>query len=210
MKSIAIDKIPKEGQDELANMIHQFSVGIIGVTSELDAFLLGSGSLVKIEKIYGILTAKHVTDCFYQYPEIGIIISTKEHRFKIDREMLSIIEIPPLGTNQNPSFPDISIVILPLNNAITIDTHKAFYNLSKRRDIMLGSPLPLTSGIWGLCGLPDELKNLKSPADKFPEAMGYNLICFYNYVHREYLNDVYDIICFDINYNQINKIPVSF
>jgi hypothetical protein len=101
-----------------------------------DAVCAGSGTLVSIGSVRGILTAAHVVEAWEHDAEIGIIDALgnppqfRKHLVRADHAAWIKIGGQASGSNG----PDIAFLRLPLENAEILAARKSFYNLSRHRD----------------------------------------------------------------------------
>lgn len=88
-------------------------VGFVKLNADGSAELRGSGTLISIENVHGILTAAHVVDVV-PIPEFGLLLFTRPdatNRFKISLERHDLI-IADGWNSQDESGPDLGFVRL--------------------------------------------------------------------------------------------------
>ncbi|MCK3776677.1 hypothetical protein MZK49_08020 [Ensifer sesbaniae] len=94
---------------------------------------VGSGTLVRIGPIFGILTAAHVLDALSPHEEVGLLRITnrpdRPQKMKIDMGQAETVVIgrPPFGS----SGPDIAFLRLPEATAGWLKAKNTFFNLKK-------------------------------------------------------------------------------
>src|SRR5262245_8003007 len=154
--------------EEIAKYISDFTIGFAKLYDTPlgdDVELAGSGTLVTVDDLFGILTAGHVLKNLPDTGAIGLILSKLSdpqlHAPKIKVEMLQKIEI---GYAKNGAEgPDIGFLVLPALEVGWIQAIKAFYKLSLRRETVLASMPDCRDGVWFLSGFAAE-QTLEEPA----------------------------------------------
>jgi hypothetical protein len=211
--------MPFEWLDSSARLLQKYFAAILeverGGLTDFEPQLLGSGTFVRVDDIYGILTAEHVSNCVEQVNKIGIIVEDipeRKHRFTIDKQHLEIENI--FIASGTPEGPDLAFIrILPTEKLGTLKATKSFYDLGVGREEILDRPKELDIGAWCLCGVPDEF-TVRETIDRGPDYLkGYSGLCYYCQGVREELRSEYDLLTIAIDYNENtgNKaIPQSF
>jgi hypothetical protein len=141
--------IKDAGSREMSN----YTVSLI-----LKQRLIGSGTLVRADDKYGILTAGHVAKIVENADQsIGVNIADYPHGFFIPKQCLDHLVIGPSESLDNDEGPDLSILrILDINDLSTIKSKKSFYSLEKPGLGQFWKHLPITEMLWYLVGAPDE------------------------------------------------------
>jgi hypothetical protein len=131
-----------------------------------DAFLSGTGTLVSVEKIYGLLTAAHVLKELPAKGEVGIIL------FKdgaLQRQAIKMAHVePPLmisGEKFGPDGPDLGFLRFPPVNEGWLKALASFYNLAKHREDALAEKKPALDYIESVIGMIEKLTK-EIPAEK--------------------------------------------
>ena len=145
-----------------------YTIGIIGILqkkSDEEIRLLGTGTLIKANGFYGILTAEHVSREVKKLDEIGILIGAvneiipqppRYERFTIKKMCLEVIDV--FKSSDTAEGPDLGLIrILSCEELSTLKAIKSFFNISVNRKKFLENHKDLDSDIWVLCGIPDEL-----------------------------------------------------
>lgn len=151
-RMVAHGQIPVKLLDVAFRELHNYTVSFIQ-----DWEQRGSGILVEIDGIKGILTARHVAEPLFaksKHP-IGIVISDRPHRFEIRQETLRKTTIPPSGKDADGcDIPDISFIqFLAPSDIATIAAIKSFYPFRKKPSVDLNSPSAQTA-IYAVGGAP--------------------------------------------------------
>lgn len=145
-----------------AQALSVYNIGFIvpeKVRDTIEGRLGGSGTLVTIGGVDGILTAAHVVRPFQNHRRIGLILSCYprigSHEFTFDTHLCRVNEFhaqPDLPAEG----PDLAFLALPPDTISTLKAKKSFYNLTKRRDMILDRPPPRDYGWWAIWGIADE------------------------------------------------------
>jgi hypothetical protein len=138
--------------DELSRQLALYSIGFLTFIEALDGLdgkPMGTGTLVSIDGVKGILTAAHVVDAVSR-EEVGIVrigLGPQQlQHFKLDLK-LAAPYILSTG-HEDPETPedrapDIGFLKLPLPHASTLAASHSFYNLDiSRPDDLMAHDLP--------------------------------------------------------------------
>lgn len=210
MKGIKLTDIPEEFLNSVTHEILNYSIGMVNVIeneSTEDALLIGSGTLINVGGIHGILTAEHVIDALPSHGEIGFIISEKLHKFSLRTQALKKFTI---AKAKNPAEgPDIGFLVLPDAILGQIKALKSFYNVEKREGIA-DNPPNTDLGVWCLCGFPEVLTRHEGPDKGFEKVKGFMGFCGFGGVLHQYTLDNFDYFDFEVLYNENTQTPISF
>jgi len=199
--------------DEIANELAQFTIGFVKLNEQSgkeDIIFAGSGTLVKTDKHYGILTADHVLQ--NQAPnQIGLVYPNKldnnpqRRFFPIDKKQKLRIG-PATNTAEGP---DLSFLILHSTDARIIEAKMSFYNLSQRHERMQSLP-SLDSGNWFLSGGVAEGITEDHPERAFTKVKNFRGLCGWGAVQVERLSSQFDYLDFEIAVDEKYKGPMNF
>ncbi len=148
--------------DQAKTRLAQHTVGFLDISSRdgiQDAGSAGSGTLTVIGPNYGILTAAHVLDKLPSSGNIGLlrfpIFGSRNQRLMIDMSLATKI---PIGASPfGPSGPDIGFLCIPRLVADNIaDLSGVFFNLDRRKDVILSGDLPRRKYFDSLVGVIEE------------------------------------------------------
>jgi hypothetical protein len=176
-----------------------------------DARLGGSGTLVMIDEIYGILTASHVIKLLKTSEYTGLVLPTvvrELHNLSFKTDDCSCISFCPQGAPVNG--PDIGILIPPPDALVTLQARKSFYNLSKRQQRMLEKPEPLGDGFWILSGFAGEWSG------DGPPEQGFSRVKYFKGMHAEgkvttaCSQENFDYLFLEALYNEFYEGPESY
>ncbi|MGB2770013.1 MAG: hypothetical protein WBC88_09850 [Candidatus Zixiibacteriota bacterium] len=159
MKMVTIKEMFEKlsNKDAVKTSIANCSVALVGITVEGNrhrASFAASGTFVEIASKKGILTARHVVKkILAESQQFALSIQQSTHHFAIRREEVYVIEVPK--PDEHTKGPDLAFVLLLRQDQVdTIQAHKYFLNLDKRREQVLSEPLPAEMGLWIVSGHP--------------------------------------------------------
>lgn len=193
------DWILKEVEDKLAQFTVCFVKKLSNSSDTEDIILSGSGTLVKTEKYYGILTADHVLQ--NQDPnQIGLIFPNRcdnnpQRRFYPTERTRKLRIAPASYTEEGP---DLGFLILNSIDARDIETKMSFYDLPKRREKMQ-FPRSVDKGGWFLSGGIAEGTTEGPPERKFTKVKIFRGICALGAVQRERIFSQFDYLDFELD-----------
>lgn len=211
IKGIRITDISSEFFQSATKRIINYLIGIVRIIEterKEDAVLIGSGTLVDINGIFGILTAQHVIDALPSHGNLGFIVSEQLHRPSIEAQALVHTRI---AKGSNPSIgPDLGFIKLPNTIIGLLKARKSFYNLSKSRERILHAPPDNDLGLWCLSGIPDEKTLTEGPSRGFETVKGFLEFCGFGGVSNYHILGEFDYFDFDVFYNERTQSPISF
>lgn len=144
------------GEFEMPSAVRDYSVALFGLRNNpIEQALGGSGTLVKIEDAYYILTAQHVWDCLEQFDGIAVTLhSDRDEKVNsIERDLFQPTTVKSLRKDLGP---DICYLRIPIFRVGGIQAVKSFYNLSIRKREALSSKPDDAAGPWMLSGVPSK------------------------------------------------------
>lgn len=162
--------------------------------------LAGSGTLVRIGDISGILTADHVIEELIKIGTVGLILpSSLEQYHRIALTMDTVETVRFRRGADEAMGPDIGLVVLPATLVATLGAIQSFYNLPKHCERIL-SLANKNDGPWILAGWPNEWVSAGAPVKgydvtyQFPGFGGIGTVL--NEVERK----EFDFLTFGIDY----------
>jgi len=208
---INITDIPSEFFESAARRIINYLIGIVKIIEtegKEDVVLMGSGTLVDINGVFGIITAQHVMDALQSDGNLGFIISEKLHRPLIEAQALVHTRI---AKGNNPSIgPDLGFIKLPNTSIGLLKALKSFYNVSKSRERILHEPPDNDLGFWCLSGIPDEKTLTEGPSRGFETVKRFLEYCPFGRTSNYHILGEFDYFDFDVSYNEKTQPPISF
>lgn len=111
----------------------QYCTGFLEIFRPDRAELRGSGTLVRVGKTFGILTAAHVWRAIRALPEVGIYLYSARQReiFSVTEDMRLLDAVTRESASEDEFGPDIAFVRLTENKAATIEKYSTFLSLEK-------------------------------------------------------------------------------
>jgi hypothetical protein len=149
------DDASEEKRLRIVKAIGMYSVGLFAVNKSLQGDVLnlaGSGTLVQIDEVHYILTAKHVWDKVLRVSDrLGVTLRENvDHSHLID--VGAVVPVGPVQPSTwNENGPDIVLLRVPDYYAGAIKAFKVFYNLSIDKDTV---PPGNYLQSWFLTGVP--------------------------------------------------------
>jgi hypothetical protein len=210
MTSLRITDIPADFFETATRDIFNYSIGLVSVTKEdkeENAKIIGSGTLVDINGVSGILTAEHVIDAFPSDGEIGFVISEKLHKFSLKVQNFSFLTVAKAIIDSEG--PDIGFIPIPGAVLGPMKVFKSFYNLAKRKNI-IEDPPETNLGVWCVCGFPEVLTRHEGPDRGFEKVKGFMGVCGFGGVSEQYIKGEFDYYNFEVLYNANTGPPISF
>ena len=185
-----LSDLPQNILDQIARGVLDHLVGIIRIHNDQSSDvvqLIGSGTLVHIDDIYGILTAHHVLEVIPSTGQLGLILPLqgKEHRYSVD--ITHVTKIPIARGNIDSEGPDLAFIVLPRLYVGQIEAYGGtFYNLSLDRHSVINEPFDTKVGTWAVCGFPDEFTKEQESIGWFDAIKQYEGNCLLGGISKEY------------------------
>ncbi len=206
-----LSDLPQDVKNKIGRRVLSHSVGIIRIDDDQSsdvAQLIGSGTLVHIDDIYGILTAYHVLEAIPSAGQLGLVLPLpgKEHRYSVD--ITHVTKISVAKGNIDSQGPDLAFILLPQLNVSQIKAYGTFYNLSLERHSVLSKSLDTKVGFWAIFGFPDELTKKRESVGWFGSLKQYEANCFFGGVDKEYSSGEYDYLELIADYK--HNLPLNF
>jgi hypothetical protein len=198
--------------------VSYFMIGFAHLTKRdnvEDAASAGSGTLVTIGSLHGVLTPAHVIDALPKQGNVGMILNAegpaqfRKYTINMDHtEPPVVIKAGQFG----PTGPDLAFLRLPDEAVGWLKAKNSFYSLTKRRDAVLGRQEPRTSHTDSICGIIHELTE-EVPGEKRTEKriQFHAIFCGVRPSAVRYL-DTHDLLYFQlaVEHEPSFKIPGSF
>jgi len=209
---VSINDIPKPVLQSALDSISTFTIGFAEIVRDHeleDVQLLGTGTLIKVGKNHGILTAQHVLKALPKEGRLGLIMSRSANRETVNISGITYIDIAR-GTNDQDG-PDLALVLLSPSIASTIAARKNFYDLNIHREKALINPPDLQYGVWCNIGFIDE-KTIEKPGEKgYTKIKVFFMQAGFGGPEKEpYSKDGFDYISLPVTYNSSPDIPINF
>jgi hypothetical protein len=195
-----------------AKFLSNYSVGFVTPSGGDDYGIGGSGTLVSIDNVKGILTAAHVVEHLRAHADdIGLVLPIPglPHRPKMHLDHCRVVAIGPGSTES--SGPDIAFIQPPLDLLGTLAARQSFYNLSKRTGRMLSEPINTELGWWLLSGFAGEWTTDLSPQFGYQRLKSFRGMHGLGHVEKySSSTDGHDYLTFQALYNERYQGPQDF
>lgn len=208
------EDLPKSLFDNILEMVKHYAVSLIGIKTGNEgeeAVFLGSGTFVKIEDKFCILTAGHVLDnrTFEKSDKIGLCFMQTRHEFKLPRTEL--IKSCLRGRGKSEDGPDLGILVLPWNRTGNIVARKQFWNLRHYRDKVFDDQFG-DLGVWAALGAVHELTKMSGPEAGYGSTFHFSHFLWYGPIKKKRgrTSGDFDYVELTINHRLNPEIPKKF
>ena len=211
IEELTIGELPPSLLEAIKSDLILHSIGFVRFEKTpygSDAFLLGSGTLVKVGVTHAVLTAHHVLEVLPQTGRLGLILSSTPQPHTIDTQGLEYRKIAR-GTKESDG-PDLGAVILAPNIADSIQAKKVFYNLETRRDLLLKTPPHLRDGVWFVNGFIDEETTTRRDHDGYDLIKGFSNFSYAGGPEPAVVAGDHDYFAFPVSPSGRSVAPNSF
>jgi hypothetical protein len=195
--------------------IAPFSIGFVKlklVDGEEDAAPAGSGALVSVGSIYGILTAAHVLEALPDHGEVGLVRFTSNPTIQkqtLDMSFTDRLLIYEAGSDAEG--PDLGFLRLASPQVATLNATNVFFNLSKREDSVLGREHPSTEYFEGVSGIVAEWSiDHQAGEAGFHRLKGFRGLFGVGYVSGTRERNGYDLVDFETKHGENSKAPFNY
>lgn len=177
-----------------------------------DADVAGSGTLVTVGPVHGILTAAHVLRNLPDEGEVGIAQFRPGtgflHKKTITMEYAEKLTIA--GDVDGPEGPDLGFLRLSRQDVGALEAHGVFFNLEKRRTSVLAGDQPGTRYFDGISGTVAEWTT-DLPAERgFHRVKVFRSLYGVGNVVSEHGSNAFDILEFEVSYDSECESPISY
>jgi hypothetical protein len=192
-----------------------FTIGFARLSvqdGEEDAVSAGSGTLVMIGSVYGILTAAHVLDNLSNEEEVGIVLYQLDTP-QLQRQVLQIKRADAVairGGKFGPSGPDLALIRLPHKNTEWLRATSSFFNLAKRRDDVLAEAPPAPHHVDAIIGMLHERTKELPPRRVGERRKGFEALFCDGEIRANRTESEYDLLDFVPTPDSDFKLPASF
>jgi hypothetical protein len=172
----------KISAEALSNHANHFTIGFTRLRQTdkgEDAVSAGSGTLVTIDSLHGILTAAHVLEALPKHEDVGISLTAESPAhyqklvIKMDHSEPPVVikaeDFGPLG-------PDLAFLRITTEALGWLKAKNSFYSISKRRDDVLSSKPPTSSYVDCITGTIHELTNEEPSQRRGVRRVNFNTI----------------------------------
>lgn len=211
--NVHISAVPQSIHDKVAEDVLLYSVGLNFIYTEEgreQSRFVGSGTLVRLGSIEGILTADHVVTALEKCESLGVMCEVGGHtrRHAIPKAALQFHRVAKHFPDCRG--PDLGFIELPAQGIGYIRSEKVFFNIEKRKELYEGSFEPLENGFWFYFGVIGETRQGLGRVGPF-EVQGYQALCGMSCRPTETVKDEYDYLSIEVDWEgRESDIPRSF
>lgn len=192
--------------------IRDCNIGFVllkGTPTEEDASIGGSGTLVSVEKVTGIVTAGHVLRHLPTSGDVGFARCTDSGEIQKHTIDINLTERLTVWDGiESPSGPDIGFLRLPDQAVGTFMARHTILNLEKRRDRLLASDFAKGPHFDGVFGFLAEWTVDNTEASE--RRKGFKALYGVGLAGEERTSGEYDFCDLDISYGPEAETPTSF
>lgn len=203
--------------EKVSDYIADFTVGFVLVSTHdgvQDAAPAGSGSLISVGSIHGILTAAHVLEYLPDKGKVGLVRFPKKQPLTAQRQMIDMTQAEKLaiGTSPfGPEGPDLGFLRLSQGDVGTLEARgNVFFNLEKRREAVLVEDYPAPQYFDSLSGVIAEWTKDLPEQESGARIKGINALFGVGMVVKEQKIDGLDLLDFEVTYGQGSSSPNSY
>jgi hypothetical protein len=201
--------------EDIYQRVAQYFIGLANIAKHekgADATLAGSGTLVKANGRYAVLTADHVLNNLNKRGFIGLILPTpfgpRFHKTMIDAALLQRI---PIGkASYDADGPDLGLLVLSRTEVDKLPSTKTCYNLEIRREEILANPPPLEFGNWIISGMAEEWTVDLPPERSVPKIKGFSGQVLGGIVRDATARGDFDFLSFEVTRGEKYDGPDNF
>jgi len=211
---IHISDLPDATVDCVCDAIATFTVGLTRNVREGNrerAFLIGTGTLVTVNRSHCILTAGHVVAQLGDSDYLGLV-SSFAGRYGRQVFEKSILQIHAVGPGQDESKgPDIAVVVLPQAQIGSLLAEKSFFSIDNRRARFAEAFLEKNRGFWFMVGVVGESEEQLDPIPGSVQTKAWWGLCGRFSMPREYEELGFDYLDVQVDYRTAARdLPSSF
>ena len=177
-----------------------------------DADPAGSGTLVTVGSVDGILTAAHVLRNLPDHGEVGIVRFNRTSRFaqKLTIDMEQAEKLTIAADVFGSEGPDLGFLRLSPEDVGTLKARISFFNLGKRQDSVLAGDLPALPYFDGISGMIAEWTTNLPSEQGLARVKGFRSLYGVGRVVREHEFNGFDLFDFEVSYDSEFKSPLSY
>lgn len=202
--------IPQRVMDEVMNSLKNYLVAfyiLIPQRQQSRIRMIGSGTLVELDRDHYILTAAHVWHETREADNVGLVLTDHQSSFLIPRDSLQAKEV--WSGRLTEWGPDVALLKIPSPFIPTISAHKSFLNLALQKQNLRTSPLTIQNGFWAVTGMVGELSEVQDHPETGTTEGHVDGEAFFSAVQDTHEHNGFDY--FDLGANlSLSGVPSSF
>jgi hypothetical protein len=201
--------------EQISKEISFFTIGFASLIVKdrvEDAVCAGSGSLVTVGSVHGVLTAAHVVENLPKEGPVGIITHIEDpSRFAKQRIAMEHTQsVVMRGEAFDKKGPDLAFLRLPQESVGWLAAKNSFYNLKRHRDDVFANREPSQSYVHSLTGIIHEFTEDAPGDDPGVRRKSFTTIfCGARLTSLRYL-DKYELYYFELTNDPGFALPKSF
>ena len=203
--------------DEALEHVRRYAIGFLEVRlkdKEPEALNCGSGTLVRIGRIAGIMTAGHVVRALPTRGLIGLVryANKQAPAERLVVEAHNLARLPIGGADKSRDGPDLGFLRLapPDVSRIEAGFPSAFRNLLRHRETMLGDEWRRGPYYDGIAGLPKEWEVELPSEGQFSKVMGFEGLMGYGAITEEREANGFDLLEFEVDSGEGSESPTTY
>lgn len=201
--------------EKVSEEIADFTVGFAklrtcGGTDDADP--AGSGSLVTVGSVHGILTAAHVLVTLPDHGEVGLVqfprVQSFAHKVTIDMGQAEKLTIA--ADAFGPEGPDLGFLRLAPEDVGALQARNVFFNLEKRRESVLADDHPDPPYFDGISGMIAEWTTELPTERRLARVKGFRALYGVGLVVGEHESNGFDLLHFEVTYGPGSDSPDNY
>ena len=152
---IKVKDLSQELRDGIVERLKSHTV-VLYLSENSQLQLYGTGVLVSLGDVFGVLTAFHVIQRWMDLStcdRLGILLENDTNAEGVERHKLHSTKI---AFTEGPIGPDIGFVVFSHDVVGAVRSRKVFYDLEKYRESVLAESSEINEGVWVCLGAIDE------------------------------------------------------
>jgi hypothetical protein len=201
--------------DQISTETAHYAIGFATISAENNvenAVSAGSGTLVTVGSVRGILTAAHVIAALPTTGEVGLVTQA-DHPHQFARQVIIMDHTEPIvwcGDNFGSLGPDLGFLRLPSESIGWISAKKSFCNLAKQRGDVLAKKHPARSHYHAVAGIVHDMTtDVPSELPHVRRIQFTEVFCGAHHLGWRYLND-YELYYFEPKDEPGFSVPKNF
>jgi len=207
---VRIADIPDSLLAEIDSSLQNYFLPIIGRDDGRCAeplTLIGSGTLVRIDSSYHILTAAHVWDATKLFPAISLPLGSRRSWLSIPCNYIAARELR--GAGSEDSGPDLALLAIPAPFVSQIRAHKSALDLSQQRSKFLADPSHRDSALWAVTGMVEGFSSFQEHLAEGSIEAQVHARSFFGGIDGTHERDGYDYLDAGVDMG-LAGVPTSF
>lgn len=202
--------IPQSILDRVEDGLRHYFVPVLALSeqaAEPSLKLVGSGTLVEINGLRGILTAAHVWEATRRAANIHLPLTMGRSSFAIPRDLISPRTLR--DANEPEWGPDLALLEISQPYLSTIAAHKSFLNLSQQERRLPDHPPKIEKGLWVVMGMVEEFSDVDARSAEMTVGAHVQCRAFFSLIQETHDRQGFDYL--DVSAKlELPDVPSSF